>query len=318
MRILLMIPLLLFAITSSSQEANKGRPLITTTISADTIMIGDQPTITVKVDKDIAQMVSFPEFEGEIDHPIEIIEQGAIDTLKNKKRREILTRIYKITVFDAGSYNLGGFPIMYFDKNIADTIYSLDSICFFVKPIAIDTTKDKIYTVKDPLKMPLIWSEIQYYVWLSLFGVLMLVATYYIIERLRKNKSLLPQKPKLPPHLVAISELEKIKSENLWQTGKVKLYYTRVTDVIRDYMEERFDINAKEMTTDEILAVMEEHINKKGKDYLMLKELLSLSDLVKFAKLEPSPTDNQSSFENAYYFIEVTKKDETAENSDIV
>ncbi|MEG2493385.1 MAG: hypothetical protein RSF94_04680, partial [Rikenellaceae bacterium] len=294
---------------------NKGRPRVTTTLSQDTMMIGDQPTITVTVDKDIAQIIAFPEFDGEIAPNIELIEQSKIDTLKQDKRRERLTRIYKFTTFEAGNYSIGGFPVMYIDKNIVDTIYSLDSIRFFVKTIAIDTTKDEIYTVKAPLKMPITWAEIQKYVWFSLLGLLILAALYYVIKRLRQNKSLLPQKPKLPPHILAINELEKIKKENLWQSGKVKLYYTRVTDVIRDYLGERFGVNAKEMTTDEILSIMEEQISKKGKDYQMLQELLRLSDLVKFAKLEPSPMDNQSAFDNAYYFIEVTKKDETAENN---
>lgn len=318
MRIFLMLSLLFAPMLSGAQENNKGIPVVTTTISKDTLMIGDQPTITVTVDKDIAQIVAFPEFEGEVAPSIELLEQSGIDTVKHDNRRETLTRKYKITTFDAGQYSLGGFPVMYIDKNTVDTIYSLDSIRFFVKTIAIDTTKDEIYTVKAPLKMPIVWAEIQKYVWFSLLGLLVLAALYYVIRRLRKNKSLLPQKPKLPPHILAINELEKIKSENLWQAGKVKQYYTRVTDVIRDYMEERFGINAKEMTSDEILSMMEEHINKKGKDYQLLRELLNLSDLVKFAKFEPSPTDNQSSFDNAYYFIEVTKKDETAENNEVV
>lgn len=318
MRIFLMLPLLLMPILSGAQEKHKNTPVVNTAISNDTIMIGDQPTITVTVDKDIAQIVAFPEFEGEVAQNIELLEQSAIDTVKHGNRRETLTRRYKITTFEAGDYSLGGFPVMYIDKNIVDTIYSVDSLRFFVKTIAIDTTKDEIYTVKAPLKMPLVWAEIQKYVWFSLLGLLVLAAIYYIVRRLRKNKPLLPQKPKLPPHVLAINELEKIKSENLWQAGKVKQYYTRVTDVIRDYLEERFEVNAKEMTSDEILAVMEEHINKKGKDYQMLKELLSISDLVKFAKLVPTPSDNQSSYDNAYYFIEVTKKDETTENNDAV
>ncbi|MEG1554420.1 MAG: hypothetical protein RRZ64_06955 [Rikenellaceae bacterium] len=315
MRLFLTLPFLLLPLFLGAQDINKGRPRVTTTLSQDTMMIGDQPTITVTVDKDIAQIIAFPEFDGEIAPNIELIEQSKIDTLKQDKRRERLTRIYKFTTFEAGNYSIGGFPVMYIDKNIVDTIYSLDSIRFFVKTIAIDTTKDEIYTVKAPLKMPITWAEIQKYVWFSLLGLLILAALYYVIKRLRQNKSLLPQKPKLPPHILAINELEKIKKENLWQSGKVKLYYTRVTDVIRDYLGERFGVNAKEMTTDEILSIMEEQISKKGKDYQMLQELLRLSDLVKFAKLEPSPMDNQSAFDNAYYFIEVTKKDETAENN---
>ncbi|MEG1937263.1 MAG: hypothetical protein RR132_06940 [Rikenellaceae bacterium] len=315
MRLFLTLPFLLLPLFLGAQDINKGRPRVTTTLSQDTMMIGDQPTITVTVDKDIAHIIDFPDFDGYIAPNIELIEQSKIDTLKQDKRRERLTRIYKFTTFEAGNYSIGGFPVMYIDKNIVDTIYSLDSIRFFVKTIAIDTTKDEIYTVKAPLKMPITWAEIQKYVWFSLLGLLILAALYYVIKRLRQNKSLLPQKPKLPPHILAINELEKIKKENLWQSGKVKLYYTRVTDVIRDYLGERFGVNAKEMTTDEILSIMEEQISKKGKDYQMLQELLRLSDLVKFAKLEPSPMDNQSAFDNAYYFIEVTKKDETAENN---
>jgi len=293
-------------VAMAQQESSK-TPLVKATISKDSIMIGDQPTITVSIDKDITQIVGFPEFDKELAPSIELIEQSKIDTIRNDNRRELLTKKYKFTVFEHGNYNMGKFPIMFIDKNVVDTIYSIDSLKFVVRPIVIDTTKQQIHTVKAPLDMPITFKEIQKYVWYGLLALVIIALIIYLIIRIKKHKSIFPERPKLPAHVTAINELEKIKSENLWQSGKTKLYYTRLTEVIREYLEERYDVNALEMTSDEILQTVKNIIDSKGKDYLKLKEILTISDLVKFAKMQPTPEDNQSTYNSAYSFIEQTK-----------
>ena len=76
---------------------------------------------------------------------------------------------------------------------------------------------------------------------------------------MRERKSLIPfkkEEPKLPPHEQALKELDAIKQQKLWQQGRSKEYYTLITETLRRYMVDRFGINAMEMTSDEILALI--------------------------------------------------------------
>jgi len=101
--------------------------------------------------------------------------------------------------------------------------------------------------------------------------------------------------------------LDKLKSEELWQHEKVKDYYTRLTDIVRVYIEDRFAFPAMEQTTFEIMTSMkgkEAQIDKKS--VTELKEILELADFVKFAKLTPLPDENHHMLSNAYLFVRET------------
>ena len=300
-----------------AQENTGNLPVITVDYPQDSLMIGDQPVVKVSVDKDIAQIVGFPEFRNEQGSELEIISQSEIDTVRSDNRREKLIREYRFAVFAPGDYNLGQINLLYIDKNITDTLQSADSVVFRVKPIIINPEEDEIFTVKPPVRMPVTFAEVLPYLLWTLLGLAVAAVLAYVIIRLVKKKSILPEKPKLPPHVTAINELERIKNKNLWQSGKVKQYYTEVTDVIRQYLDERYNVNAKEMTTDEILDVMQHLISRKSKGYEMLSEMLRLSDLVKFAKWNPTTEDNQLTYDNAFYFVESTKEIPEQEPADV-
>ena len=111
--------------------------------------------------------------------------------------------------------------------------------------------------------------------------------------------------PKLPPHQVALTEMERIKGEKSWQRDDVKQYYTELTDALRVYMEERFGFNAMEMTSDEIIAQLNELPDKEWIGEL--RELFQMSDLVKFAKYKPLINENDMNLINAIDFINKTK-----------
>ncbi|MBE9481570.1 MAG: hypothetical protein IMY69_07740, partial [Bacteroidetes bacterium] len=117
----------------------------------------------------------------------------------------------------------------------------------------------------------------------------------------------LKPKPKIPPHVIALDALEKLRINKLWQSGKIKEYHTEITDIIRVYIHERFGIDAMEMTTDEILA----SFNKKNDEVddglkNKLKQTLMLADLVKFAKEKPLPLENDKSLNNSIDFVKET------------
>jgi hypothetical protein len=152
-----------------------------------------------------------------------------------------------------------------------------------------------------------------YYPWI--FGVLialfLICVAGYIIQRIRNKKpiiSLRKDEPSLPPHEQAIRELDRIKQQKLWQQGRNKEYYTLLTDTLRKYIVSRFDINAMEMTSGEILAIIRRE-NEADSVYENLKQILQLADFVKFAKMNPLPDENDLSMMNAYLFVNQTKQE---------
>lgn len=281
-------------------------PRVEASIAPTNIMIGDQPVLTIKVTKDVSQQIGLPEFKDKLTDNVEIIYQAKIDTIREENSRVMtLIRNYVITTFDAGDYRLDSFPIVHFiNENRVDTIYS-NAVNFKVNTYQIDTTTQVIYDIKAPIDAPLILSEIDEYIYLGLFILLLAAVLTYIIVKLRKKEALFA-KPKIPPHILAVNELNKIRELALWQNGKHKEYYTMLTDTVREYLEGRFGVGAMEMTTEEIMAaIKDDPINQKEKDNLY--ELLSLADLVKFAKFVPSIDDNEQSFNRAFDFVDSTK-----------
>jgi hypothetical protein len=163
--------------------------------------------------------------------------------------------------------------------------------------------------IKKPFSAPITLKEIAPW----LFGIILIGALVFLIvyalSRRSKNKPLFqrPLKPKLPPHVIALQELDKLKGEELWQHEKVKDYYTRLTDIVRVYIEERFTITAMEQTTFEILTSFKEKESQiVDKSVVELKEILEVADLVKFAKLTPLPDENHHMLSNAYLFVKET------------
>jgi hypothetical protein len=167
----------------------------------------------------------------------------------------------------------------------------------------------KIYDIKGVMAMPLTFAEIVPYLISGLVLILIIVLIIYIRNRLKHNKPLFfLQKPKDPAHVIAFRELEKLRNEKLWQQGQVKQYHTRVTDIIRVYIEDRFNILAMESTSDEILNDLKKVEIIDAKELNSLKQLFELADLAKFAKAEPLPDENENSWRYAYDFVVNTLK----------
>jgi hypothetical protein len=112
--------------------------------------------------------------------------------------------------------------------------------------------------------------------------------------------------PPEPAHVIAFRELDRLKSEKIWTKGEVKQYYTRLTEITRRYIERQYDIPAMESTTEEILDAFRRTNREDSLLDEMLKDLLELADLVKFAREDPLPVDNQTNLNNAYLFVQKT------------
>jgi hypothetical protein len=177
----------------------------------------------------------------------------------------------------------------------------------------VDTTQ-AIKAIKPPLGAPLTFREMLPWILIALAAGLIIFFIIYVIIRRKKNKPLFRIRPKviLPPYVVAMNGLEGLKEKKLWQAGKVKDYYTQMTDILRTYIEERFGVQAIEMTTEEILDGMKGTDADKASIDKLAKTLV-LADLVKFAKEKPLPLDNDSCMNNSISFVKETKSDREIE-----
>jgi hypothetical protein len=183
-----------------------------------------------------------------------------------------------------------------------------------VNTIPVDTTL-AIKAIKPPYEEKYTWldwlKDNMYIVYLGL-GVLVLTILIILLVRHSSKKQppiVVVETPKIPAHIIALDKLQKLSDEKLWQNDKLKQYHIALTDILREYIENRFKIPALEQTTDEILfgfrniAIDDESRNK-------LKQVLILGDLVKFAKEQPLANENEKSMQNSYDFINGTKREE--------
>lgn len=149
---------------------------------------------------------------------------------------------------------------------------------------------------------------VDYWEWILIFLVVAGAALYAWLK-LRKREIKNPfraPEPKLSPYEVAVRDLSDLKSRNLCAGGMEKEYYTRLTDILRIYLQDRFGINAMEMTSSQIMRTIENRDEMKMPARLM-RQILEIADFVKFAKVRPLPEDNVKSFNSALQFVEDTK-----------
>jgi hypothetical protein len=186
-----------------------------------------------------------------------------------------------------------------------DTLFS-QALGLHVTTLPVDSLKD-ILDIKSPLKPP--FSILDYWPFLAgaLVLILIVLTVLLLIRRKKKGYLFILPKPQDPPYVVALRELDSLRTEKLWQTDRTKEYYTRLTDVIRTYIEKRFGINALEMTSEEILQELKNTNFENGDNIHLLDRMFSTSDLVKFAKAEPLPDENEVNLLDAYQFVNNTK-----------
>lgn len=274
-----------------------------------TIALGDQTRLQLIVQLPAKTHIDFPVLADTISSKVQVVEMGKTDTIadKNNPGMDIITRTYTITSFDAGVHMI---PVYVFHSKNGD--FNTEALPLEVKAVKVDTTK-AIYDIKEPLAVSysfMDWLRDNWkWVVFSLIVVLAVAGLLYYWIKKRKNKPILVQeaKPLVPLHTIALDKLSALRAKKLWEQGQVKAYYSELSDIVREYLEKRYPINALEQTSEEIFSGLR-HLNIAEQDMYRLKQLLVLADLVKFAKEKPLPASNEQSMENAVSFVMNTKE----------
>jgi len=287
---------------------------VSATLKADSnhIMIGDALNVhfTLRHSKNLP--VIMPVVADTIGN-MDVISASKVDTAFEGNDR-ILSQTYTVSAYDSGVYYAGPVSVIFKEPSgVIDTILS-NNVPVAVSTLPIDTAKP-FKAIKAPLDVPYSWKEYVPYI-LGAFILLMVIAgiSYYIWYVRKRRKPLVVErpKPKDPAHIWARKELKKLEDEKLWQQDDIKLYYSRLTDILRLYLEYRYNWLALESTTEEIEEAIDKYnLKNKAKDYLL--QILRESDLVKFAKMKPMPDINIKAMGDAYKFIDFTEPSEEKE-----
>jgi hypothetical protein len=281
-------------------------------IDSTHILVGDQLKLILEIDKPKDLNVRFPQLPDTFRNKIEVVNRSKIDTVKlDDNSRVKLTQKISITAFDSGKYLIPPFYFRMKDGTQLDSAATRE-LMFQVHGMKIDTTKGPV-DIKIPYNAPVSLKEvIPYILGIILIGALLFFIFYYIKWK-KKNVPLFvkPEKPAEPAHVIALRELDRIKSQKLWQQEKIKQFYSEVADTIRVYIGNRFDIQAMEQTSAETIGTFRNNKELAPEGTVdQLQHILSLADLVKFAKYSPLVDDNNQTLMNAYFFVNQTKKEE--------
>lgn len=303
--ILLLLIAVLFSFEGFAQQNKSAEKAV---VKADTLrrFIGQQVVLTINVQVPSTKKVLWPSIPDSLGK-LEVVKRGAIDTAKgNGKNWKQYSQKLTVTSFDTGYI---AFPKLPFRTGTGkDTsLITSDSVLLQYTTIAVDTTK-AIKDIKDVMHAPLTGGEI--FPWIlaimALGAIAVIAYTVYLRKKSKKPLILFKPKPEIPAHIKALEALNHLKEESLWKKGKYKEYYTGLTDILREYMGERFGVMAQEMTSDEILDALKK-LSLQERSINDLRSLFFTADMVKFAKGIPETNENEENIGAAYDFIETTK-----------
>ena len=209
------------------------------------MMIGEQATVTLTVQTADDAKVDWPTFQ-----PRQMLVPG-VEVL-NTQRTSDHTMIITLTSFDGNLYHLPPFKVKINGKEQQSADLALK-----VVEIEVDTTQlNKFFPPKDVQDNPFLWSDWSLSFWLSVLLLVLIALCGYLYLRLRDNKPVISHikiVKRLLPHQKAMKEIEQIKADRMVASENAKEYYTKLTDTLRKYIEERYGFSAMEMTSSEII-----------------------------------------------------------------
>ncbi|MCH5220983.1 MAG: hypothetical protein J1F05_01460 [Muribaculaceae bacterium] len=297
---------------------------VTLKASADSavMLMGDRNHLKVTVDipksySSTAQLVDFPILPPGVEYieynGVDVVESDSSSVVAKNGDRHI-DFDFTIQAFDPGTITLPPFAVIATPG--ADTAYS-NVVTFKVVPVDVDSleTINPMASVVAPATK---WYDYipDWLLW-TLFVIAVVIGAVWAFLATRKHKEIVEQRrtPPVPPYELAVARLNELKSRKLAESGQEKEYYTRLVDILREYLQGRFGIYAMEMTSTQIVRALRSNPDTRMTADEM-REVLSIADFVKFAKVRPLPDDNIKAFARAQNFVEKTKPVPVPEESE--
>ncbi len=279
--------------------------VVSASIDSTMLMIGDQTAMHLSVTQEANERVEMPVFGETLQDGIEIVDRSAVDTTTLPDGRLQLSQKLTLTSFKDSLFAVAPIAVV----SGGDTFFTDPMALNVIQPFEVDSSL-AITDIKDIEKAPIYWWGIIRWILLALAIIGLFVGAYYGVLWYRKHflkeEEVIELELLRPADEVALEKLDEIKAQKIWKDGKVKEYQTELTDVVREYIGRRFDVQSTEKTSDETLRAMKPLIDKEL--FAKLSKMLQLADLVKFAKWHTTPDENEQALSTAYEFVNETKE----------
>jgi hypothetical protein len=271
-------------------------------LDTNRMYIGDPVKLRFTVEKPVNFQVDFPYFRDSITNKIEVLKTSPTDTLTAEKDREVIRQDLTIAVYDTGFFVVPPVDFVLHSDSFRDTLRT-SPVTFEIVSLKTDST---IRDIKAIYSVPFDFrSLLPYVAGILVFGALLWLLLYYVKKRQTNQLPQQKKKPEEPADVTALRDLELLNVEKPWQHNRVKVYYIRLSEILRTYIEGRFHLMALEQTTDEILTALKPPLIGNS-DHASLKGILRLADLVKFAKVIPAEEENAAQVDLAIDFVKRT------------
>lgn len=290
---------ILFSVTIFPQKI-----LVESSVDTTDYLIGDRINYSLKISSDNRVNPVRPFFSDSLKN-LEILQE--LEPITNETESE---RIYEykfiLTKFDSADITIPPIKVDYRVDGDSTLMTVLSNpVSFTIHRVTVSQEED-IKDIKPPVRIPLNWWIIVLWTIAILLLILVLI---YLFKKFFKKKSVeiieKKKQPVIPPHIAAISKLDKLDSEQLWQNGFIKEYHSRITEIIREYFEKRFNLPALELTTSESLNELSKH--PEASEVLNITDkFLNNADLVKFAKYQPIASVNEEMMNQAKEIVNST------------
>lgn len=296
--------------------ANVGPISLKASLDSAHIIMGKQTTLHIEIVDNNGVNGALPILDADtIIAEIEVISKSQADTIDLENNRRQINQDIIIQSFDSGLYTIP--PIQYI---VGKDTFKANPLALKVIPVSVDSLQT-IHGQADVIYPNSRWYDFlpdfitDYWGWILVVIIIILGAIFALLLYKKKLPiALTPAQKEIPPYELAIQLLEKLRDEKLCERGQEKEFYTRLTDILRSYIDSRFGINAMEMTTTQIIESLNSNNETVGtKSYV--EQVLEIADFVKFAKVRPLPDDNVKSYNWALQFVKETKPIEATVNT---
>lgn len=286
---------------------------VTVKLDTNRIRIGEQAKIELIFSYDpqkTNKQIDWPSIGDTIRKEIEVIDKTKPElyNLKKSGNSKQYRQVITITSFDSGFWVIP--PFKFYLKDDSNAIAESEALVLEVQTIQTDTAESSVKDIKPIFEEKWDWKALLPYIYWGAGILAVLAATFYFgyyLSRKRKKPVAEKKTPTEPPHISALRELELIRNQKIWTDGKYKEYYTSITDVLRVYIEGRFEVNAMELTTEEILQIFRTRV-VDSESKRKLQQILELADYVKFAKATPIEHENEMTLNYAFDFVNGTSR----------
>lgn len=286
---------------------------VTSKPDTSVMLIGDQIGFTVTAEMPSGVSADMSRAADTLAGKIIILRRDPRDTTVSANGSVTITDRYLITAFDTGSYTI---PPFYAGVASGDSLLRFFSDYSFLDVIRPDVTPpdttDVIFDIVGPRSAPVTFREILPWIIITLIVAVMVWLLARFLPRNPLRRFVRPPAPPEPAHVIALRDLKTLRSEEIWQKGDIKEYYSRLSDILRRYIDNRYGVSSPELTTDETVRMLQKASVTTSGQMAIVKEVLSLSDMVKFAKYLPDSALHESSMDSAVRFVEETRLPDAA------